>query len=263
MASKGTAGRPAIIVCRCSFRIGESVIENYFGGMNIVGKIIFSLAFAYLGLGAVYTFLLVIGAIISLLTFRFRKQLRTRYIGDLFTPEPTGIRRITGWIWRTCVEPGMRFWEMVSEPHSSIGQMEELPFPNLAKDPSEMTWEEFSAEYPDADASVHEAMVEEAKVRLSKASRGTPISRSTALNIARRAAEKNGMTVDDLTSVEEVEAKGFATPFLFNSRVPIESCWIAYLDRNDGFSGIRESYIMLISKATGEIEYEGGASDEG
>lgn len=91
---------------------------------------------------------------------------------------------------------------------------------------------------------------------------GRGVSRDAALHIARMAAEKNGMTVEKVTSLEEVQTQGFE-PGIVASRESFKDCWIAHLDRNDGFSGIRESYILLISKSTGEIEYEGGAGDEG
>lgn len=95
-----------------------------------------------------------------------------------------------------------------------------------------------------------------------RTSEGSGVSRDDALNIARTAAEKNRMTVKKVTTLEEVQAEGWGTGIIADV-ASSKNFWIAYLDRNDGFSGIRESYIMLISRSTGEIEYEGGACDEG
>ncbi len=91
---------------------------------------------------------------------------------------------------------------------------------------------------------------------------GRGISRDAALHIARVAAEKKKMTVIKVTSLEEIQAQGWE-PGIIACQPAFRDCWIAYLDQNDGFSGMRESYIMLISKSTGELKYEGGASDEG
>lgn len=93
-------------------------------------------------------------------------------------------------------------------------------------------------------------------------SEGRGVSRDSALHIARAAAEQKGMTAIKVTTLEEIQAQGWE-PGIVACKDSSKNCWIAYLDQNDGFSGIRESYIMLISKSTGQIQYEGGAGDEG
>lgn len=48
---------------------------------------------------------------------------------------------------------------------------EQSPFPNTAKHPAEMSWEEFKAEYPGMDKATHQLIVEEAQFEVEKAAR--------------------------------------------------------------------------------------------
>jgi len=47
--------------------------------------------------------------------------------------------------------------------------------------------------------------------------------------------------------------------------VTSEPCWFVYAPRNDGHNGImlRSSRVILISKKTGRVLYDGSANDEG
>ena len=44
---------------------------------------------------------------------------------------------------------------------------------------------------------------------------------------------------------------------------PTEPCWYAYVPHNDGICALRSSRIVLMSRATGKIIYDGSAWDEG
>jgi hypothetical protein len=43
--------------------------------------------------------------------------------------------------------------------------------------------------------------------------------------------------------------------------VPLEECWIAYVERP--VTGLESSWIVLVSRKSGEVVYEGSAGDEG
>jgi hypothetical protein len=43
----------------------------------------------------------------------------------------------------------------------------------------------------------------------------------------------------------------------------VDAAWVAYLDRHDGFHGLRSSTIIVIDKATLQLRYSGSAMDEG
>ena len=44
---------------------------------------------------------------------------------------------------------------------------------------------------------------------------------------------------------------------------PTEPCWYVYVPHNDGILGLRSSRIVIMSRATGKIIYDGSAGDEG
>ena len=50
-------------------------------------------------------------------------------------------------------------------------------------------------------------------------------------------------------------------PTVYGLRVPIEECWIAYLD--SGRWCICSSEVVIISKKDGQVIYSGSAGDEG
>jgi hypothetical protein len=47
------------------------------------------------------------------------------------------------------------------------------------------------------------------------------------------------------------------------SGVPLDGTWLVYCDRRDGMWGIRDSFVVVVSKRTGAVLYAGGAADEG
>lgn len=50
-------------------------------------------------------------------------------------------------------------------------------------------------------------------------------------------------------------------PTVYGLGVPIEECWIAYLD--SGRTGIYSSDVLIVSKEDGQVLYSGSAGDEG
>ncbi|HCE42863.1 MAG TPA: hypothetical protein DET40_04895 [Lentisphaeria bacterium] len=49
-----------------------------------------------------------------------------------------------------------------------------------------------------------------------------------------------------------------------NTYLPtLEPCWYVYVPWGDGKIALRSSRVIIMSKATGKILYEGGAGDEG
>jgi hypothetical protein len=62
--------------------------------------------------------------------------------------------------------------------------------------------------------------------------------------------------IREVRSIDEVRA-----PMPYGLRVPIEECWIAYLEEPTLI--IRSSTIILIRKDSGKVVYSGDANDEG
>lgn len=44
---------------------------------------------------------------------------------------------------------------------------------------------------------------------------------------------------------------------------PTEPCWYAYVPHNDGILALRSSRIVIMSRVTGKVIYDGSAGDEG
>lgn len=80
----------------------------------------------------------------------------------------------------------------------------------------------------------------------------------TARKALRLAADHAGVPETDLNQwIVRAE-----TPKLYNP--PAEPCWPVYCPWNDGKPPmIRSSRVILVSKLTGKILYDGSASDEG
>ena len=85
------------------------------------------------------------------------------------------------------------------------------------------------------------------------------ISRGQAREIAERAvsARRLGIGVLDVVSADELRGR---TPSIYG--VPdLVGVWIAYVARE--LVGLRASFVVLVSKSTGEVVYAGSANDEG
>lgn len=97
----------------------------------------------------------------------------------------------------------------------------------------------------------------------SPSTAGSPVTRLEALTTARNHLEntgRGGLTVSRLCSVEEIDTR---RPSVYGH--DLHSCWIAYVERPqpEGSFIIGASHILLVSKETGEVVYDGPANDEG
>ena len=85
------------------------------------------------------------------------------------------------------------------------------------------------------------------------------ISRAQAREIAERTVSARSLGIGVLEVVSGDELRGRA-PSIYG--VPdLVGVWIAYVARE--LVGLRASFVVLVSKSTGEVVYAGSANDEG
>ena len=91
--------------------------------------------------------------------------------------------------------------------------------------------------------------------RLREKSWLPPVSRKKAYKIARKKLPRG---VDPREVLDRTEAK------LTLYGVPDEPCWAVYAPWNDGSDGmeLRSSHVIMVSKLSGRIVYDGSAGDE-
>lgn len=82
-----------------------------------------------------------------------------------------------------------------------------------------------------------------------------PITKQRALQIAARAVTPHGGKFKCYSKKPE--------SFRNYGINPIEPCWYVYVPWNDGLTALRSSRVIVISRLTGSILYDGSAGDEG
>ena len=89
------------------------------------------------------------------------------------------------------------------------------------------------------------------------------ISRESAHRIASSYLQAAGADPDGPWQIREVLSSDevLREPLIYGLTVPLEECWIAYLDSPP--IGIQSSRIVLVHKESGVILYSGSAGDEG
>lgn len=85
------------------------------------------------------------------------------------------------------------------------------------------------------------------------------VTRERAWRIA-QAHLGNTRGVTMVRSLAELQELGEREPVIYG--MPLEGVWIAYAGSVIPHA-ISSSYVVLVSMATGEVVYEGGAGDEG
>jgi hypothetical protein len=89
--------------------------------------------------------------------------------------------------------------------------------------------------------------------RASEASRAWRLSQVT-IRLARRAAIRAGAPKEQIKVLDNLNVYGVQS---------YGPCWCVFVPWNDEFDGLRSGRILLVSKLTGRLVYDGSACDEG
>lgn len=68
-------------------------------------------------------------------------------------------------------------------------------------------------------------------------------------------------SIPRVTHVLAADELAFRAPSIYGLPVPLDACWIACVESQ--FFGLHSSRVILISRASGEVVYDGSANDEG
>lgn len=95
------------------------------------------------------------------------------------------------------------------------------------------------------------------------AKKAEAVSREQALEVVRDHLEATGRARSSVTKVHSIGEIDWRPPMIYGQ--DLEDCWIAYIERPQPEGGwmIGPSHVVLVSKDSGEVVYDGSAHDEG